>query len=316
MKETFPSMSMQGVHQFNLEGKLLSRAIAVITVAVLAGFGFDSHAAPADKPLTYDVVSVRLAHSEGGTGIKLLPDGFSMQGATAKKMILIAGGLADDSGYGLHEGSKDVLISGLPNWAESMKFDVQAKMDEETAAAFKNLPVQQQKLQRLQMLRSLLADRFQLKFHSATRNIPVYALVIAKGGLKLKEADTNNLYAHGQQLNNSPLGRGSIIMTGVLIGQGITIAHLIDLLNYPDCELDRVVVDETGLTKEYDVTLRWATFQPGGSSTVEGARSAVPDNTVLSIFTALQEQLGLKLKPTKAPIDIIVVDHIEKPSEN
>lgn len=311
------SITMWGyrVRVFNLRRILLLVSVVSIATVGSTAHGYNSEAASTGKPLAYDVVSVRLSPPDGASDIKLRADGVSLQGLTVKRMILIAGEIADDSRYGLFETSKDILISGLPKWAESIKYDVQAKMDEKTIAEFKDLPEQEQKRQRLLMLRLLLADRFHVKFHFASRNIPVYALVIEKGGPKLKEADPNNLYAKGQKVNNSPLGRGSLIMTGVLMGQGISITRLTNLLNNPDCELDRLVVDKTGLTKEYDITLKWAGFQPGGSRTKEGVDHASTDSE-FSIFTALKEQLGLKLESTRATVDTIVVDNVETPTEN
>jgi uncharacterized protein (TIGR03435 family) len=144
-------------------------------------------------------------------------------------------------------------------------------------------------------MQDLLADRFQLKFHKVTRELPVYNLVIAKGGLKIEttpEAKSNG-YSMG---------------SGKLSGNGIELDNLAFSLSG---EVGRMIVNQTGLSGRYNIDLKW---QPDSMAT--GSNSSGADPPLPDLFTALQEQAGLKLEPAKGPVDVYVIDHIEKPSEN
>ncbi|MEI9968525.1 MAG: TIGR03435 family protein [Terracidiphilus sp.] len=141
-----------------------------------------AQSAPQDVPantLAYDVVSVKphQTTSNGGMSWQTTSDGFSASGIGLENLITTA--------YGLVMPDQ---IAGLPGWAHSDTFDIEAKMDEDTAAAMKKLPKPEFRRAYLSMMQSLLADRFQLKVHHETRELPVYNLVIAKGGSKMKEA--------------------------------------------------------------------------------------------------------------------------------
>ncbi len=208
------------------------------------------------------------------------PYGYSAKNVPVAELIYFA--------YGLRCPGQ---LVGLPGWADSDKFDIEARMDEEDAAVFQKLSGQQQREQAALMLRPLLAERFRLRFHHETRVLPVYALVIAKGGIKLKQSQT--LEGVGGMAKNS-----SSIYTRGPIG-GRFVAGL-------SAEVGRIVIDKTSLTGNYDITLKWT---PDGSQTTDP--NAPPD-----LFTALEEQTGLKLVPDKAPVDVLVIDHVERPTEN
>jgi uncharacterized protein (TIGR03435 family) len=194
---------------------------------------------------------------------------------------------------------KDYQVSG-PGWIESERYDIVAKAAD---------PVKDDELRR--MLQALLADRFKLVCHRETKELPVYALGIAKEGLKMKpsvgEGESNFKPAKG-------LNRFSLVM------EHTSMPQFADLLSQP---LQRPVVDQTGLTGGFDFTLDLAKYlgmdmsqgprpegdgmtKPVGLSTIEGA-----------VIMALREQLGLKLESKKSPIDMVVVDKAEKvPTEN
>jgi bla regulator protein BlaR1 len=201
----------------------------------------------------------------------------------AKMLIEIA--------YGLRIGSEDRVVGG-PDWIDSDadRYDVQGKIDDATYAAMKAMPAADRNRQINLMEQALLADRFQLKVHFETRQLPVYALVLAKGGPKLAAAkpdETPLLTGTGDGANN------------VLTGQALTMSELVrSPLLRPE---GRMVVDQTGLKGRYDFTMKSAT----------GVDADGP-----SLFTAIEEQLGLKLVSTKAPLEVIVVDHVERPDAN
>jgi len=149
-----------------------------------------------------------------------------------------------------------------------------------------------------QMLQLLLADRFKVKVHREQREMPVYALVLGKNGPKFKESapdtePTGNIHVNGRNYE--------VTLTKA------TMDLVVDAVanSFPD----RPVIDKTGLMGAYDVKM---TYTPD----VRSNRTTDPDPNDISIFTAVQEQLGLKLEPQKAMVEILVVDHVEKPSGN
>lgn len=180
-------------------------------------------------------------------------------------------------------------ISGIPHWADSAQYFVQAKVDEKTTTAMQKLPFQDQLVQRRQMGIAMLEDRFGLKFHNETKQVPVYDLVIAKGGLKLKA-------------NPSAQGSHSSMGGGVLKGTGMTITEIAQRLSGT---ADRMIVDKTGVNGRYDVDMSWA---PDDNRDSNDPRP--------SLFTAIEEQMGLRLSSSKAAMTTIVIDALARPSEN
>lgn len=240
-------------------------------------------------PIAYDVVSIRRVEGERSSGrLEDLPDGFSMENLTLQTLISSAYDKRDDE------------ISGWPKWADSVRFDIEAKMDTETADALHKLPRKQQDAQRQLMLQSLLADRFKLKVHSSTEMRAAYELILAKGGLKMKENhQTTDMAGNAWQESVRPSTDWSISY-GKISGHAMPFPMFADHLQG---SVDSIIVDKTGLTGRYDIVLHW---NP----------SDRPDSTEPSIFTALEEQLGLQLKPIKTQVDTIVIDHLEMPSPN
>jgi uncharacterized protein (TIGR03435 family) len=163
--------------------------------------------------------------------------------------------------------------------------------------------------QRRTMFQSILADRFKLVVHHETRELPIYVLSVAKGGPKFKESTPDDPAATGPRRRGMMMQRGKITATDAQVSMLVTILSR---------QLGRTIVDKTGLTGNYDFTLEFTPDE--GASAPPGSGGAPPppppDSAAPSIFTALPEQLGLKLESTKGPVDVIVIDHIEKPAEN
>jgi uncharacterized protein (TIGR03435 family) len=199
-------------------------------------------------------------------------------------------------------GVRQDLISGLPGWAETQRFDIEAKEDEDTAARLAKLPNEERFAQQKLMMQALLEDRFKLKAAKAEKILPDYEMVIAKGGFKLKDADPNNDYANGMKIQGNIGGKG-MLMTGrgQVTGQAVDLKRLAENLSY---QVGRTVVDKTGLTGKYDFTLKW------------NANENVTNSDLPDFFTAIEEQLGLKLLPGKGPTETLVVDAVERPSGN
>ena len=248
-------------------------------------------AAPVEPAVSFDVISVKPNKSSlGAYGLvttEFTADGFRGANVPVHSLLLQA--------YGLHEGE----VIGEPAWASSEVFDIEAKVAGPDVAAFSKLDSDQ----RQAMLQQVLAERFKLAAHRETRELPVYALSVAKGGPKLKES------AIDPSVPASARRGGGIRMSmGMISANECTIPYFLSMLSR---QLGRTILDRTGLTGNYDFTLRWMPDN-GTSASSDGAQAdALP-----SIFTALQEQLGLKLESTKAPASVLVIDHLERPSQN
>jgi uncharacterized protein (TIGR03435 family) len=281
---------------------LVACAFLLETVAVPGAFGqgnaTQSGAAPqntiavARLPL-YEVTSVKPNKSiDCHWQLEPTPDGFDAQCVTLLLLVRDA--------YGMLKFTNDRIL-GAPDWAKSDQFDIAAKVDGADVAEVQLLSQDQRGM----MLAALLAERFKMVIHTETRELPVFALVIAKNGPKLKEA--------------APDDKGMMRLSrGMLVGQGIPITFLANMLMHqPDVE-GRTVLDKTGLSGKYEVTLQWLPEDQTFPGPAGGAQPAAPhsDASGPSIYTALQEQLGLRLESTKGPVEFLVIDHVERPSPN
>lgn len=199
---------------------------------------------------------------------------------------------------------KQYLISGGPSWINSTSFDVDAKVAPDDVASFKKLSPSQRRL----MLQKLLADRFHLAVHFETKPLPVYDLVIAQDGPKFKAAAPDPPPPPDADPANPPKPKGMLRMgPGMVNFQDMPMSAFVAQLGYA---VGREVIDKTALTGKYDLELRWT---PDNSpATSETEKADAPPN----IFTALQEQLGLKLEASKGPVQTLVIDHVEMPSAN
>jgi bla regulator protein blaR1 len=259
--------------------------------------------APADIP-RFDVASVKPNKSgEMRMMLHFTPDGMTMEGLTAQSMLTQAFNVEDDR------------IIGAPSWVKSDRFDIEAKVAPEDAPKLDKL----KREERMEMLQPLLQDRFGLKFHHETREMPVYLLEVAKGGLKMKPAgpdgsDGNGGHSSGRMM----MGIGDLKADDAPID---LLAHALS------GQVGRTVIDKTGLTGKYGYTLHFTPenmpprMGPGPGPGPDGGHSGAdapppPDTSGPDIFTAVQEQLGLKLVPEKGPVDVIVIDHIDQPSAN
>ncbi len=264
-----------------------------LAAALVAPLAFAQTPAAPAAALTFDVASIRENNTSTDDHHHIYNDPsvshFRTVNLSVKDLIQFA--------YSLPESQ----ILGGPPWLDTIMFDIDAKSDPSVDAQLHALPTEQATHQKQLMVQALLADRFHLKTHQETRQLPVFALVVAKGGPKFKPSDIN-----GTSIGTSTGTVGSRIHV-----QGSD--NTIELLAREIAQqLGRVVVDKTGIDARYDLTLHW-TPDDRPTPTLNGA----PDpNAPPNIYTAIQEQLGLKLSPTKGPVPVLVIDHIERPSPN
>jgi uncharacterized protein (TIGR03435 family) len=246
---------------------------------------FSQPPAPA-PPATFEVASVKPSAS-GASGMftRYLPDGgVRFTGASLKNLVSMA--------YGV----RPFQVSG-PDWIDTEHFDVEARVVTSDATTPAHPPkVSSAQRKTGERLRNLLADRFQLALHRETREQPMFELVVAKGGPKLHEStEGKNLIQKG---------------IGTLKGQSVGLRMLVINLSN---ELQHPVTDKTELAGTYDFELKWTPIIPAGQS-LGAPPPADPDRP--EIFTAIQEQLGLRLEARKGPVEVLVIDHAERPSKN
>ena len=315
-------MTEGAARKLNFAKRLLLSAAGLAAIVVPVAFGL-AHATPrltqnqpqgqtADKSKYEFAVASIKPNKSGGERIALSysPDGFTGVNVTLRLLVRFAYGPVEDS-----------RILGGPDWENSERFDIEARVDSAAVDELQKLAPAQLHLTRQSMLQALLADRFKLTVHRETKEIPVYAIVIAKNGPKLQESKPGDTYPNGLKGAD---GRGGVGLFGgrggPLVGQGTPIATLATVLSQ---QLGRVVLDKTGLNGKYDFTLQWVPDQ-GQAGMGSGADGSQPvtespasvESSGPSIFTAIQEQLGLKLESQKAPVDILVIDRAEWPSGN
>jgi uncharacterized protein (TIGR03435 family) len=183
-------------------------------------------------------------------------------------------------GYGF--GVKDSRLVGEPDWFSKDTFDIEAITG--TAADLNRATLQP-------LLQAMFADRFGLKFHREDRESPVYSMVVAKGGAKLVA------HAGGGESGAQIHARGG---KNLVNATKTTMKRLAEVLSE---QTDRFVIDNTGLGGEYDFSLAWD-------------ENPTADSAEVSVFTAIQEQLGLKLEAWKGPVPVMVIDRVAKPTEN
>jgi uncharacterized protein (TIGR03435 family) len=265
--------------------------------------------APAVPPtFVFDVASIK--PNKSGTEMVMMRG--TQNGLSATNVSVLA---LISRAYGIQE----FRISGAPSWVSSDRYDIEAKVDDATAAELQKLDTAQRNMATQQMIQALLADRCKLTVHHETKDLPEFALVIAKNGPKLQEAKPDDTYPGGFKGPNGASGAGMMRMSlgGQVTGQGVSLIGLVAMLS---AQLGVTILDKTGLTGKYDFTLKYTPEMSqspiaGGAGAGTGAPPP-PDASEPSLFTALEEQLGLKLESQKGPVDIIVIDHVEPPSEN
>jgi bla regulator protein blaR1 len=200
-------------------------------------------------------------------------------------------------GYRMQEAQ----IIGGDDWLYSDRYDVDAKISSAELEKLHHLEAPQASQERQEMIQALLADHFKLGVHRESRQLPVYVLVTAPESLKVQLAKPGDSYPNGIKYpNGKPIVPGLLAPKGgEFVGQGITVPRLVEALA---TLLDRPLLDKTGITGNYDFTLDW---NPNPSAALQNA----------SLFAALEQQLGLKIEVQESPVEVLVIDRAEKPSQ-
>jgi len=296
----------------------LAIAFALLTLACPASTAFAQ--TPQPKPelllshpstplLSYDVATIKPIDPNAADQMVKLPPGVSLSPLSIRRYIMNA--------YGAIYAAQ---IVGGPDWLNKDAYDIKGKVPDDLQTAMQKMKTDDQHDQFRAMQQSLLADRFHLKAHFETRVLPVYEVVPAKGGLRITGVPAPPERKPGDPpppppSPGNPLPPGSSMTmrssTGlsVLNARAIKMQALARIIGFSATELEnRPIVDHTGFTGYFDISgLTWAPLGDAGAASTTDAPS---------LTGALQQTLGLKLLPTKAPIEVLVIDSIDRPTEN
>lgn len=274
---------------------LRSQVLSVVCAsAILACIGAAVFAQVPASP-AFEVASIKPNGSERDTGGMRIAGGrFTATNVAVRNLIVTA--------YSTDRPLLPVEIVGGPDWVIAERFDIEATASVPLANYRQVAP----------LLRALLEERFKLRAHQEPREQQVFALTVARSDGRLgSHLKASTLHCTAARGDGAPLqprpvqpSCGVMIAAGSLAAGDMTISNLARFLSG---QVQRVVVDQTNLAGAFDLDLRWKPDQPTGGDQ--------PDDRT-SIFTAVQEQLGLKLQPTKAVIEVVVIDHVEHPTEN
>jgi uncharacterized protein (TIGR03435 family) len=254
---------------------------------------------------SFEVASIKPDRSgDVSQRVETQPTGLRASGATAKHLIAVAYNVGD------------YQVSGGPNWVNTDRYSIQAKVEDSLVEQMRKLPLSHQEDHITPMFQSLLIERFRLKVTHATKEAPAYALIVAKNGPKLQETKPGNMYPPDPAAWKAHAKEGLIVWRNRGTSMAAFAQELSRYFHSP-------VLDRTGVNGRYDFWLEFAEERTDSAilrASEEGQLGAdsgsPPASSGPSIFTALQDQLGLKLESTKGPLEVIIIDHIERPSEN
>lgn len=290
--------------------------VAVCTALTLAPYGFarllaQTPPAPVDKP-KFEVASVRENTSGDGKIMFGIQPGGRFNAVNVPLWALIR------QAYAVQR----TQIVGAPDWTERARFDIVAKAEGDIASAGPGSPPGALHF----MLQDLLEDRFKLRAHRETRELPIYALTLARSdrklgaGLRPSTVDCAAMRGRGGRglSARGPAAAGERVPCGMrmapnhVVAGGVSLAQFTQVLSQLT---QRIVLDRTGLEGRFDIDLSFTPDRmPQGSPPPGAPQLPSIDPNGPSVFTAVREQLGLKLESDRAPVEVLVIDHVERPT--
>ena len=215
-------------------------------------------------------------------------------------------------------GIQDFQLENAPKWFTTDRWSIQAKSESDVEEEFPKLTDEQKMRVGKHMVQAMLADRFALSLRQETKKASVLQIVVDKNGPKLHQSTPGDTYPNGLKEGNGKGHEGMMRFNGTLLtAQGIKLDSLASFLSG---QLNQVVQNKTGLDGLYDFTLEWSreTERPQGPPQMggDGPKASADGNAGTSLFTAIREQIGLKLEEQKSDVPVYVVEKAEKPSQN
>lgn len=264
---------------------------ASLAVALISPAPLHAQLLHPDGPLpSFEVATIRPGHPDDKLRFRMAPAELNVENASVTDLIRFA--------YAVKSTAQ---LPKSPHWIDTDKFDINAKIGESQFEAMKKFTPNRRFDQFRLMVQSLLADRFALKLNIQKKDLPVYALIVAKGTPKLTAVENSN---------TMPGLDGT--RRGQLKATGVSMPFFTDWVSRQPETGERVVIDATHLNSTYNFELNWSP-DDGRPQMLNGQPV---ESTGPSFFTALQEQLGLKLESQKAPVEVLIIDQVEPPSEN
>jgi uncharacterized protein (TIGR03435 family) len=294
--------------------------VAVVCLAAVSAHAQLVHAKDGETLPAFEVASVRQDTSgSGNTSISYQNDSYRAENVTLRNLIMNAWQMRSES-----------QLKGGPDQLLNEHFDINAKVSEDDRSRMAKLSREDRSRQNDLILQSMLIDRFGLKVHYETKELPVFALVVTKGGPKFHAAAPDPPPDNAKSA--APPAPGDTPAPSHHSGTSMHIDNKGAELDATDTPVEslarmiafqsetegRPVIDKTGLTGNFDYSLKWTpdSMAASAKATDNAATSSDTGASGPSLFTALQDQLGLKLEPEKAPVEILVIDHVEQPSAN
>jgi uncharacterized protein (TIGR03435 family) len=292
------------------------RLAAAFALLTLAGFAQTAQPKPdlllfhpSGPPLSYEVATIKPVDPSTADRVVRLPPGVTLSPLSIRRYIMDA-----------YDAFYATQVLGGPEWLNKDAYEIKGKFPDDLEAAYQKMAEADRDAQTRSMQQSLLADRFHLKAHFETRILPVYALVPAKGGLKITAVPAPPESKPGDPpirvQSGEPLPPGTSMTTFNSAGLRVLNAHamktewLARIISFSGATEvgDRPIVDHTGLTGYFDIKdLTWAPLSAADATDAPDAPS---------LIGALEKQLGIKLVPAKDPIEVLVIDSIDRPSPN
>lgn len=313
-------MNKSIVRKLNFGKKLLLSTLGVAAIALPIVFGLarPAHSQSSSENMgsktfafTQGYQQVSVTPGETGNGViqsRILfkPDSLMTKNLTLQELLKLA--------YGVQASQ----ISGGPDWLATATFNIEAKLGDATVSELKKLSPEQQKMERDLMFQNLLADQFKVALHRESRLLPGYALVIAKNGPKVQPSKPGDTYPNGiKGLDGLPAGphRFNFGPEGVVV-QALPMSFVSNSLA---THLGQPVVDRTGLTGDYDFTMKFSPRdEPAAQSNEQTGTKTTPVSSIsarnAALIAAVEEQLGLKLDPQTIPLPVLVIDRAEMPA--
>ena len=304
------STQISSMRQLSRTIRMLIAAVVLVPMIALQASAQQNGSASISSLIhsaKFEVVSIHPDDPDGHRmRIGMGPDArFVAEGVTIKRLVCMA--------YGI----QDFQLEGAPNWFTAQRFSIHAKSESEVEEQFPRLTDDQKMMVGKQMVQDMLADRFKLSLRQESKEVPILGIVADKNGPKLHEAKPGDTYPNGLKDGDGTGHAGMMRFNGThLTAQGMKLDNLASFLSG---QLNEIVENKTGLNGNYDFTLEWSpeADRPEGPARVSESENASADgNSGASIFTAIKEQLGLRLESQKGAVPVYVVIKAEKPSEN